>query len=152
MPGLIMRSPVGSLIEQTCRLVVQRQIDYGAERGVPWGMSESGYAVRDLEMTFQYSNFGVPGLGLRRGLGDDVVIAPYATALAAMCDPPSALRNFRALARAGADGLYGFYEAVDYTPKRLPAGATREVVHMYMAHHQGMAIVAIQNVLLGGLM
>ena len=152
MPRLVMRAPAGSLLEQTCRLVVQRQIDYGSERGVPWGMSESGYYARDLSMTFQYSNFGVPGLGLRRGLSDDVVIAPYATALAAMVDPGAAVRNFRTLAGVGAEGQYGFYESVDYTPARLPAGAEREVVRMYMAHHQGMVIVAIANVLHGGAM
>jgi cyclic beta-1,2-glucan synthetase len=152
MPALVMRSPVGSLLEQTCRLAAQRQIDYGAERGVPWGMSESGYYARDLAMTFQYSSFGVPGLGLRRGLGEDVVVAPYATALAAMFEPQAAVRNFGALAGAGADGRYGFYEAVDYTAKRLPAGAPRAVVRTYMAHHQGMVIVAIANVLHGGAM
>ncbi len=152
MPRLIMRAPDGSLLEQTCRLAVQRQIDYGAERGVPWGTSESGYFARDVAMTYQYSNFGVPGLGLRRGLGDDVVVAPYATALAAMVEPQKAERNFRTLAGLGADGRYGFYESVDYTPARLPAGAPLEVVRMYMAHHQGMAIVAIGNVLHGGVM
>ncbi|MDP1890114.1 MAG: glucoamylase family protein, partial [Gemmatimonadaceae bacterium] len=147
MPGLIMRAPMGSLLDQTCRLAVRRQIDYGAERGVPWGMSESGYSVRDLNMTFQYSNFGVPGLGLRRGLGDDVVVAPYATSLAVMFEPQEAVRNFRALADAGGDGKYGFYEAVDYTPKRLPEGRTREVVRTYMAHHQGMILLALCNYL-----
>jgi cyclic beta-1,2-glucan synthetase len=152
MPGLIMRAPLESLLDQTCRLVVRRQIDYGAERGVPWGMSESGYYARDLAMTYQYSNFGVPGLGLKRGLGDDVVVAPYATALAAMFEPLAAVRNFRALAGAGADGQYGFCEAVDYTPTRLPAGTPREVVRMYMAHHQSMVIVALANVLHGGAM
>ena len=115
MPALVMRAPAGSLLDQTCRLVVRRQITYGAERGVPWGVSESGYNARDLEMTYQYSNFGVPGLGLRRGLSEDVVIAPYATGLAAMIDPAAALRNFRRLADAGASGAYGFYEALDYT-------------------------------------
>ena len=94
-----MQSPVGSLLEQTCRLVVHRQIDYGDDREVPWGVSESGYDARDLEMTYQYSNFGVPGLGLRRGLADDIVIAPYATALAVMVEPSAAVRNFEALAR-----------------------------------------------------
>ncbi len=152
MPRLIMRAPNGSLLEQTCRLAVQRQIDYGAERGVPWGTSESGYFARDVAMTYQYSNFGVPGLGLRRGLGDDIVVAPYATALAAMVEPQEAERNFRALTGIGADGQYGFYESVDYTPARLPAGTQREVVRMYMAHHQGMAIVAIANVVDGGAM
>ena len=118
MPVLVMRAPPGSLLEQTGRLAVGRQITYGRERGVPWGVSEAGYNVRDLEMTYQYSNFGVPGLGLRRGLSGDVVIAPYATGLAAMVDPAAAVRNFRRLAEAGACGAFGFYEA--HRLHRLP--------------------------------
>ncbi|MBI2203895.1 MAG: glycosyl transferase [Candidatus Rokubacteria bacterium] len=152
MPALVMHTPAGSLLEQTSRLVVRRQIAYGAERGVPWGVSESGYNVRDRHMTYQYSNFGVPGLGLRRGLGEDVVVAPYATGLAAMIDPGAALRNFRRLAAAGASGAYGFYEAVDYTAPRLPESAELAVVRAYMAHHQGMVIVAIANALHDGAM
>src|SRR5881296_4550362 len=152
MPGLVMRAPAGSLLEQTCRLAVARQITYGAERRVPWGVSESGYNARDLEMTYQYSNFGVPGLGLRRGLNEDVVIAPYATGLAAMIDPTAATENFRRLAAAGASGAYGFYEALDYTAPRLPDGATVAVVRAYMAHHQGMVVVAIANVVHDGAM
>src|SRR5712692_1320714 len=152
MPALVMRAPAGSLLDQTCRLVVRRQITYGAERGVPWGVSESGYNTRDLEMTYQYSNFGVPGLGLRRGLSEDVVIAPYATGLAAMIDPAAALKNFRRLAAAGASGGYGFYEALDYTAPRLPDGARVAVVRTYMAHHQGMILVAIANALHEGAM
>ncbi|MEZ4413902.1 MAG: glucoamylase family protein [Gemmatimonadales bacterium] len=147
MPRLLMRAPPESLLDQTATLMLQRQIAYGAERGVPWGVSESGYFARDLGMTFQYSNFGVPGLGLRRGLADDLVIAPYATGLATMIDPIAAARNFRALLDAGAGGRYGFVEALDYTPARLPADTTKGVVTMYMAHHQGMLIVAIGNLL-----
>src|SRR6266511_2890234 len=116
----------------------------------PWGVSESAYNARDLEMTYQYSGFGVPGLGLRRGLSDDVVIAPYATGLAAMVDPTAAIRNCRRLAAAGASGAYGFYEALDYTASRLPEAAELAVVRAYMAHHQGMIIVAIGNVLHDG--
>ena len=152
MPALVMRMPAGSLLEQTGRLAVRRQITYGGERGVPWGVSEAGYNLRDLEMTYQYSNFGVPGLGLRRGLSDDVVIAPYATGLAAMVDPAAAVRNFRRLADAGACGAYGFYEALDYTASRRPAGAAVAVVRSYMAHHQGMTIVSIANAVQGGAM
>ena len=152
MPALVMRAPAGSLLDQTCRLVVRRQIAYGAERGVPWGVSESGYNARDLEMTYQYSNFGVPGLGLRRGLSEDVVIAPYATGLATMIDPAAALRNFRRLAAAGASGGYGFYEALDYTAPRVPEDAQVAVVRTYMAHHQGMMLVAIANALHDGAM
>ena len=152
MPSLAMRGPTGSLIEQTSRLIVRRQIDYGKSVGLPWGISESAYNVRDLELTYQYSNFGVPGLGLKRGLDANLVIAPYATALAAMVDPQAAVVNFEALATAGGLGRYGFYEALDYTPARLPVGETVAVVKAYMAHHHGMTIVAIANVLMDGRM
>jgi cyclic beta-1,2-glucan synthetase len=152
MPALVMRSPSGSLLDQTYRLVVRRQMKYGAERGVPWGVSESAYNARDLELTYQYSNFGVPGLGLKRGLSEDVVVAPYATALAAMIDPGAAARNFGRLADAGGRGRYGFYEALDYTGTRLPEGQPVAVVRAYMAHHQGMSLVAIANVLDDGAM
>ncbi|HEX7185386.1 MAG TPA: glucoamylase family protein [Thermoanaerobaculia bacterium] len=147
MPALVMHSPPHSLLEQTCRLVVRRQIRYGAERGVPWGISESAFNVRDLELTYQYSNFGVPGLGLKRGLSEDVVVAPYATALAAMFEPHAAVRNFARLERTGARGRHGFYEAIDYTATRLPEGQDLAVVRAYMAHHQGMTLLALANVL-----
>ncbi|HET9042230.1 MAG TPA: glucoamylase family protein, partial [Burkholderiales bacterium] len=152
MPSLVMRAPAGSLLEQTSRLVVRRQIDYGDALGVPWGVSESAYNVRDLEFTYQYSNFGVPGLGLKRGLGENAVVAPYATALAAMVDPGAAARNFARLAAVGARGRYGFYEALDYTPTRLPEGEDVAIVRAFMAHHQGMTVVAIANALLDGAM
>src|SRR5436190_24242636 len=109
MPALVMRSPSGSLLQQTYRLVVQRQVGYGADHAVPWGISESAYNVRDLDLTYQYSNFGIPGLGLERGLSEDLVVAPYATGLAAMIDPGAAARNFVALAGAGARGSLGLY-------------------------------------------
>ncbi len=150
MPSLIMRAPAGSLLEQTNRLIVQRQIRYAAELGIPWGISESAYNARDLELTYQYSNFGVPGLGLKRGLRENAVVAPYATALAAMVDPQSAVRNFERLSSIGARGRYGFHEALDYTRSRVPDGAEVAIVRAYMAHHQGMTIVAIANVLLDG--
>ena len=124
MPALVMRAPENSLLEQTNRLVVARQIRYAAELGVPWGISESGFNARDLEQTYQYSSFGVPGLGLKRGLSEDVVVAPYATALAAMIQPEAAVRNFARLAKVGASGRYGFREALDYTARRLPEGAS----------------------------
>ena len=152
MPSLVMRAPSGSLLELTNRLIVRRQISYGATLGVPWGISESAYNARDFEFTYQYLNFGVPGLGLKRGLSSSTVIAPYATALAAMIDPVSAARNFEALAAIGASGRFGFYEALDFTPTRVPEGSKVAVVHAYMAHHQGMSIVAIANVLLRGVM
>jgi len=115
MPSLVMRAPAGSLIEQTNRLIVRRQMSYGAALGLPWGISESAYNARDLEFTYQYSNFGVPGLGLKRGLSENAVVAPYATALATMVEPAASARNFARLAAVGASGRYGFYEALDYT-------------------------------------
>ena len=147
MPMLVMRAPANSLLDQTHRLVVARQMQYASEQGVPWGISESGFNARDLAQTYQYSSFGVPGLGLKRGLSDDLVIAPYATGLAAMVDPEAAVRNFARLAKAGGSGRYGFREALDYTSRRLPEGETVAVVKSYMAHHQGMTLVSIGNVL-----
>ena len=152
MPALVMRAPMGSVLEQTSHRVVQRQRSYATGLNLPWGISESAYNARDLEMTYQYSNFGVPGLGLKRGLAEDRVIAPYATALGAMVDTPAALQNFAALAKLGAQSRYGFYEALDYTAGRVPEGKRVAVVRAFMAHHQGMTIVSIANALLHGIM
>ncbi len=152
MPDLVLDAPSGSLLEQTRRLAVRRQIQYGEERSVPWGISEAAYNARDVHFTYQYSNFGVSGLGLKRGLADDLVVAPYATALAAMVDPAAAAENFRRLAVLGALGRYGFYESIDFTASRLPEGESFEIVKAFMAHHQGMTIVALANVILEGAM
>ena len=153
MPSLVMRAPAGSLLEETSRLIVRRQIDLCAKRmDLPWGISESAYNARDLEFTYQYSNFGVPGLGLKRGLGENAVVAPYATALATMVEPAAAARNLARLAAVGASGRYGFYEALDYTRSRLPEGKDYAIVRAFMAHHQGMTVVAIANALLDGAM
>ncbi|ROM89664.1 glycosyl transferase [Pseudomonas brassicacearum] len=152
MPSLVMRAPAGSLLEQSNRLVVALQESYGRSLGIPWGISESAYNARDLEFTYQYSNFGVPGLGLKRGLSENVVIAPYATGLAAMIDPQAARRNYERLAGMGAQGRYGFYEALDFTRSRLPDDESVAIVRCFMAHHQGMTIVAIANTLHDGRM
>jgi cyclic beta-1,2-glucan synthetase len=152
MPELVMRAPESSLLGRTDVLIVQRQMHYADGLGIPWGTSESAYNARDLEFTYQYSNFGVPGLGLKRGLSESLVIAPYATALAAMIDPSAAATNFARLRREGGLGSYGFYEALDYTASRVPAGSAFALVRAYMAHHQGMTIVALANVLHQGLM
>ncbi len=152
MPALVISTPDGSVLAETNRRVVTRQQSYGRTLGLPWGISESSYNARDLEMTYQYSNFGVPGLGLKRGLGENRVIAPYATGLAAMVDPQAALLNFDALRKLGGEGRFGFYEALDFTPDRLPEDADHVVVCSFMAHHQGMVIAALANVVLGGLL
>jgi cyclic beta-1,2-glucan synthetase len=152
MPSLVMRAPNESLLESTNVTAVRRQISYSTERGRPWGTSESAYNARDLDLTYQYSSFGIPDLGLKRGLAENAVTAPYATALAAMIDPRAAARNLERLTAIGASGPYGWYEAIDYTPSRIPLGARFAIVHAYMAHHQGMSIVAIANTLHGGAM
>lgn len=152
MPPLIMRTPATSLLASTARLIVRRQMEYVAGRGIPWGISESGFNARDPEHNYQYSPFGVPGLGIVRRLVDNLVIAPYATGLASMVQPAAAAENYRHLTRLGARGRYGYYEAVDYTRARLREGQPFAIVRSFMAHHQGMTIVAIHNVIHGGLM
>ena len=152
MPSLVMRAPAGSLLYETNRLVVWRQEKYGDGLGVPWGMSESEYNVRDIEQTYQYSSFGIPDLAYKRGLGENTVVAPYASGLAAMIDPTAAARNFQRMAEIGACGVYGWYEALDYTRARLPDGTKVAVIRAYMAHHQGMTIVGIANALQDGRM
>jgi len=152
MPALIMRAPTGSLLEESNRRVVRCQIEYGHAHGRPWGISESAFNARDLEYTYQHSNFGIPALGFKRGLDEDLVVAPYATALAAMVDPKAAVANLTLLAQHGARGRFGFYEAIDYTAERLPIGTKMAVVRAFMAHHQGMTIAAIADAVLGGAM
>ncbi len=158
MPLLFMKSFPETLLDQTCRMAVQRQIAYAADQDVPWGISESAYNIVDRHNNYQYKAFGIPGLGLKRGLGDELVVAPYATALAAGIDPAEAARNLRRLAREGLEGAYGYYEAIDYThgkadePESSGRRAVRPrgtVVRAYMAHHQGMTLVSLANVLLG---
>jgi cyclic beta-1,2-glucan synthetase len=149
MPELLLRRYPETLLAESCQSAVARQISYGQERGVPWGISESAFSSQYINLDYQYQAFGVPGLGLKRGLGDDLVVAPYATALATMVRPHEALQNFRRLAGEGADGRFGFYESIDYTRSRLPEGKRSLVVRCYMAHHQGMTLLALANCLLG---
>ena len=143
MPLLVMPSYPETLLDQTCRTAVHRQIEYGRLRGVPWGISESGYNLTDANLNYQYRAFGVPGLGLKRGLGDDLVVAPYATALALLVMPVEATGNLRKMADAGFFGRYGFYEAADYTPSRVSRGQKYSLVRSFMVHHQGMTLLSL---------
>jgi cyclic beta-1,2-glucan synthetase len=152
MPQLLMRSFPGTLLDQSCRASVRRQIEYGRERDVPWGISESAYAFTDRAGNYQYRAFGVPGLGLKRGLSTDLVVAPYATALASLVTPAAAAENLERLAAVGLDGRFGFYESIDYNPRSREIDAPLDgiprpaVVLAYFAHHQGMSLVALANV------
>src|SRR5204863_5899221 len=160
MPLLVLRSYPETLLDETCRMAVLQQMQYGERHHVPWGISECAYDVVDRHGTYQYKAFGVPGLGLKRGLGDDLVVAPYATGLAAMIEPGGAATNFRRLAQAGVEGPYGFFESIDYTSRHVaengihPGDETSHprgqgaVVRATFAHHQGMTIVALVNALL----
>jgi cyclic beta-1,2-glucan synthetase len=145
MPLLVMRSYPHTVLAQTCDGALSRQRAYGADRGVPWGVSESAYNVRDRHLTYQYRPFGVPDLAFKRGLGRELVIAPYASVLAAMVDPGPALANLELLESMGALGRYGFRDAIDYT--RPDPDSEYAVVQSYMAHHMGMGLVALTNAL-----
>jgi cyclic beta-1,2-glucan synthetase len=148
MPLLVMPTYENTLLDQTCKAAVERQIQYGRQRGVPWGMSESGYNMVDVRLNYQYRAFGVPGLGLKRGLAEDLVIAPYASALALMVAPEEACRNLQRLAAEGVEGKFGLFEAVDYTPSRQRRGQSSTVVQSYMAHHMGMSLLSLGYLLL----
>ncbi|HEY8250285.1 MAG TPA: glucoamylase family protein [Burkholderiales bacterium] len=148
MPLLVMPAYENTLLDRTCHAAVNRQIAYGRECGVPWGMSESGYNTVDAALNYQYRAFGVPGLGLKRGLTEDVVVAPYASALALMVAPEAACLNLQRLAAAGLEGRFGFYEAIDYTASRLQRGQSSAVIRSFMAHHQGMVLLSLAHLLL----
>ena len=148
MPLLVMPTYENTLLDQTYKAAVARQIEYGKKRGVPWGISESGYNTIDVRLNYRYRAFGVPGLGLRRGLAGDLVIAPYASALALMVAPEEACLNLQRLSAEGFEGKYGFYEAIDYTPSRLPRGQSSAVVRSFMAHHVGMSFLSLAYLLL----
>ena len=148
MPLLVMPTYENTLLDQTYQAAVVRQIEYGRQRGVPWGMSESGYNTVDVQLNYQYRAFGVPGLGLKRGLGEDLVVAPYASALALMVAPEAACVNLQRLASSGLAGKLGLFEAIDYTPSRQRRGESSAVVRSYMAHHQAMSLLSCAYLLL----
>ena len=148
MPLLVMPTYDQTLLDETYKAVVARQVEYGKKLGIPWGVSESGHNTIDVHLNYQYGPFGVPGLGLKRGLAGDLVVAPYASVLALMVAPEEACLNLEKLTAQGFEGKYGFYEAIDYTPSHLPRGQTSAVVRSFMAHHQGMSLLSLAYLLL----
>lgn len=149
MPLLVMPTYENTLLDETYKSAVNWQIKYGRKTGRPWGISESGYNMLNAASNYQYRAFGAPGLGLKRGLEEDAVIAPYASVMALMVEPAKACANLELLRKLGIAGKYGFYEAVDYTPSRLPHGQTKAIVYSFMTHHQGMSLLALAYVLSG---
>ncbi|WP_160007599.1 glucoamylase family protein [Rhizobium sp. 18055] len=150
MPPLVMQERGGGILNQTNNLVVVEQMNYARKLGIPWGISEAAFNARDHNLNYQYTNFGVPTLGLKRGLGHNAVIAPYASILASQYNPPAAVENLERLRKLGALGKYGFHDAVDFTPTRVPEGKTCAIVYNYYAHHHGMSIAAVANVAFNG--
>ncbi|MBC7886871.1 MAG: cyclic beta 1-2 glucan synthetase [Ferruginibacter sp.] len=148
MPLLVMPTYDNTLLDQTNTAIIEKQIEYGRKRGVPWGISESGYNMVDTSLNYQYRAFGVPGLGLKRGLSEDLVISPYSTVMALMVSPQAAYNNLRVLKENGFESKYGFYEAIDYTPSRLSRKQTYSVIRSFMAHHQGMSFLSLAYLLL----
>jgi cyclic beta-1,2-glucan synthetase len=145
MPTLLAESHPNTMLDQSCRAAVDRQIGYARSRGVPWGISESAFYQFGANREYQYRAFGVPGLGLKRGLGEDLVVAPYASLLALPFRPQDVLRNIERLEELGMLGRYGLFDAVDYTRSRLPLGKRCALVRSYMAHHQGMIMLSLVN-------
>jgi len=148
MPLLVMPTFENTLLDRTYHAVVERQVEYGRQRGIPWGISESGYNATDAHLIYQYRTFGVPGLGLKRGLADDLVVAPYASVMALMVAPEKACANLRRLAKDGLLGAHGFHEAIDFTPSRVPPGQRGAIVRSFMMHHQGMSFLSMAYLLL----
>jgi len=149
MPPLLLRTYPDTLLYQSSLAAIDQQIAYGRQKGVPWGISESGFYTFDAAMNYQYRAFGVPGLGFKRGLSDDLVIAPYASLLALPFRPREVMQNIEQLKQIRALGRYGFYEAIDFTPSHLGLGQEQAIVRSYMAHHQGMIMLALADYLLG---
>ncbi|MDI6619574.1 MAG: glucoamylase family protein [Clostridiales bacterium] len=145
MPLLIMKNYRNTLLDNTYKFAVKSQIAYGKKKNVPWGVSESGFYSFDIGLNYQYKAFGIPRLGLKRGLVNDTVTAPYASLLALMVDPVSAMKNIRFLKSYGLEGQFGPYEAVDYTAERVPVGKKYMVVKSFMVHHHGMSLMALDN-------
>ncbi|MEX2344466.1 MAG: glucoamylase family protein [Balneolaceae bacterium] len=149
MPLLFLKSYPNTLLANTYHNVVKWQTDYALKRGWPWGFSESAYGFLNIELHYQYRAFGAPGLGLKRGLADEYVVAPYASMLSLMLDPKSALSNLKNIEGYGGLGMIGFYDALDFSSSRLQEKETHKVVKTYMAHHHGMSLIAIENTLNG---
>ncbi|WP_461206771.1 GH36-type glycosyl hydrolase domain-containing protein [Clostridium sp. DL1XJH146] len=147
MPLLIMKTYPKTLLHETYRAVIEGQKRYCKNRRVPWGISESAFRSFDVSLNYQYKAFGIPGIGLKRGLVNELVISPYSTIMAMQLDLKGAISNVYKLISEGMEGKYGLYESIDYTKDRLPKGKRKAIVKCFMVHHQGMSMLALDNVL-----
>src|SRR4030042_5350784 len=147
MPTLLIKSYDGTLLQHSCCAAVDYQNEYARQKEVPWGISESGFYAFDASLNYQYRAFGVPGLGFKRNLAQDLVITPYASLMALSLQPRKVMENIARLTGLNLLGAHGFYEAIDFTPSRLALGETHAIVRSYMAHHQGMIMLSLINYL-----
>ncbi|MFO7547216.1 MAG: glucoamylase family protein, partial [Trueperaceae bacterium] len=147
MPPLLMRTPPYTLLHDACVGAIEEQIAHARRHGRPWGVSECAFGHVGPDGEYHYRAFGTPSLGLQRDPSDDAVVAPYASILALPFRPRAVVENLHALRRQGARGLYGMIDAIDYTPERVPLGQRARLVRTYMAHHQGMILIALGNTL-----
>ena len=147
MPNINIPKYPGSLLDESCKFLIMSQKEYNKELKIPWGISESAFNLKDLNNNYQYKAFGIPWLGLKRGLADEIVVAPYASMMAIIDEPIEVLKNLKQLEKLGMYNKYGFYESIDYTPTRLRKNETKAIVKTYMAHHQGLILLSINNLM-----
>ncbi len=145
MPNINIPKYEGSLLDESCKFMIMSQMEYSKKLGIPWGISESAFNEKDLHANYQYKAFGIPWLGLKRGLGDETVVSSYGSILAIVDKPKQVLENIKRLEQYGALGKFGLYESIDFTPERVEKGKTASVVKTYMAHHQGLILLSINN-------
>ena len=147
MPNINIPKYPGSLLDESCKFLIMSQKEYNKKLKIPWGISESAFNLKDLNNNYQYKAFGIPWLGLKRGLADEIVVAPYASIMAIIDEPIEVLKNLKQLEKLGMYNKYGFYESIDYTPTRLRKNETKAIVKTYMAHHQGLILLSINNLM-----
>ncbi|MFR5684538.1 MAG: glucoamylase family protein, partial [Clostridia bacterium] len=145
MPNVVIPKYIGSLLDESCQFMIMSQKEYCKRLGIPWGISEAAFNLKDLNNNYQYKAFGIPWLGLKRGLGDDMVVSSYGSILALTEQPKNVVENIRKLDKQGMYQKYGFYESIDYTASRLRKSHTYELVKTYMAHHQALILLTINN-------
>ena len=145
MPTINIKRYPNSLLDESCKFMIMSQMEYAKKLGITWGISESAFNLKDLNGNYQYKAFGIPWLGLKRGLADETVVSSYGTVLAINDVPKQVINNLRRLEECGMYNKYGFYESIDYTPNRVKKGNNYAVVKTYMAHHQGLILLSIDN-------
>jgi hypothetical protein len=150
MPLLWMKTYANTILDRTTRAAVRSQKKYAAAKSIPWGISEASCSKVNSAGHYHYEAFGVPGLAVSRDLSRDLVVSPYSSFLSLLVDPESALENIRELKELGLLGAYGFYESADFTPSRLSDGNRFEIERCWLAHHQGMSLMSVANLLCDG--